>query len=140
MKLGQWRQRSWVAAAFALTLALSLLLSQALWLVHRVAHSGLIPQRSANSVAAVSGVDINVHADAEAKVLGSWTQALLPQHNDERSCAQFDHLTHADMAPGCGEPPGLSQAHCLALSATHVASQLAAQAAGFLARGPPATV
>lgn len=109
--------RRWLVATFAMCL----MLSQALWLLHRVAHFAL-----ANQTASV---------DSKA---GFWAKALLPDHPDERSCAQYDQLSHADMMPGCQLPPA-SFAKAAFVQATHVASSMAAQAAGFLARGPPAT-
>jgi hypothetical protein len=111
------RQR-WLVAM----LAMSLVLAQALWLLHRVAHVGIATQASAAST--------GIKADR-------WAKALLPDHQDERSCAQYDQLSHADMAPGCAAIDA-SQVHAVLAQVTHVASQMAAQAAGFLARGPPA--
>jgi hypothetical protein len=102
-------------------LALSLVLSQALWLLHRVAHVAIATHASAAS------------SDQKA---GSWAKALLPVHQDERSCAQYDQLNHHALIPGC-EPPDLVLARVALAQATHVASRMAAQAAAFLARGPP---
>ena len=142
MKRVQLHQRPW----FTALLALSLMLSQALWLLHRVAHngahSGAYRGAHAEDVSAThgSGHTVSGHAGSHAANSSStWLKALLPEHADELSCAHFDQLGHADALPGCVAPQGLSQPHAHALPATHVASSLAAQAAGFLARGPPAT-
>ncbi len=166
MYLRQLHRRSW----FAALLALSLVLSQALWLLHRVAHSGVGAHSQVHG-AAHEVVRFEVHAAVQAAGhahghtssqaipdavphttphtnpntsphaapgTSTWAKLLLPEHSDERSCAHFDQLSHSDMVLGCSQPLGLSQAHAVATPATHVASSLAAQAAGFLARGPPA--
>ena len=143
MKLRQLHQTPWLAAL----LALSLVLSQALWLLHRVAHSGVAHSGVAHSGAAhVAHVVHFAHAKPSnadgdaAHGPSAWLKALLPEHADELSCAHFDQLSHTDVLPVCCAPSGLSQAPAHELPATHVASSLAAQAAGFLARGPPVTV
>jgi hypothetical protein len=118
MKPAALHRQRWLVAAFATCLVLA----QALWLLHRVAHVGIATQVSAASS----------HHKA-----GLWAKSVLPDHQDERSCAQYDHFSHADMAVG-GELMEATQLHPLLAQATHVASQMAAQAAGFLARGPPA--
>ena len=130
------RRRGLVAAlamGLVLCLALCLVLSQALWLLHRIAHAGMTPHvvavQSSESTEAAS-----VHRDA-----GSWIKSLLPDHQDERSCALYDHLSHADLAPGF-HSLDVTQQHLVVAQATHRASGMAAQAAGFLARGPPADV
>lgn len=114
-------------------LALCLVLSQALWLLHRIAHAGMTPHLAA-AHSSESSRAASVDRDA-----GRWIKALLPDHQDERSCAVYDHLSHADMAPGF-QPLDVTQPHLVVAQATHRASGMAAQAAGFLARGPPATV
>ena len=131
MKQAQLHQRAW----FCALLALSLVLSQALWLLHRVAHSGLT-HSVAHTVHTVhvAASHVDNHAAHEPS---KWLKALLPEHTDALSCAHFDQLSHADGLLGCAAPPGLTHAHAHAQPATHVASSLAAQAAGFLARGPP---
>ena len=109
-------QQRWLVATFAMCL----MLSQALWLLHRVAHYALA----------------NPGASVGSKT-GIWVKAVLPDHPDERSCAQYDQLSHADLLPGCQLQPA-SFAEATFVQAMHVASSMAAQAAGFLARGPPA--
>ena len=130
MKVSSVRhRRRWQVAV----LAICLMLAQALWLLHRVAHFKV------SSRAALA------HASAELKsppcdfAIGSWARALMPDHQDERSCADYDQLGHADMAPGCNVPTA-SHAPVMRAEVTHAASGMAAQAAGFLARGPPALV
>ncbi len=118
---------------FVAVLATSLVLSQALWFLHRVAHVGV-----ATHLGAAHGVD-STRVTVFAPVKSLWAKALLPDHQDEQSCAQYDQLGHADLALGC-EALNLSQALLPNAQPAHMASLMAAQAAGFLARGPPATV
>jgi hypothetical protein len=118
----------WLAAV----VALCFFLSQALWLLHRVAHVGI-----ATHATAVSGKGQSSAAPTAHKS-GAWVKALLPDHPDERSCAQYDQLGHADLALG-SQTLEVTFAKTTLAQATHVASSMAAQAAGFLARGPPAT-
>jgi hypothetical protein len=120
------RRQSRLFALWALCLGFCLVLSQALWLLHRVAHFDTVAQAS-----------VTAKSTPPAKSGNLWAEAFLPDHLDERSCAQYDQLGHADMAPGCPAMDLTQAATALAL-ATHVASLMAAQAAGFLARGPPA--
>lgn len=99
-------------AAFAST--------QLLGLVHRVPHA------QASGAAQVR--------DAGSALLG----ALFAHHHDDRDCKAFDQLACGDLAAATAgdvlaEPPGDTP-----VSAPGRAWQLAAQAAGFLARGPPA--
>lgn len=101
-------------------MAMCLVLAQALWLLHRVGH-----------------VRVVTHTASDEFKASAWMKAVLPDHQDERSCAQYDQLSHADMAPGC-HALHLTQGHSDLAQAAHVASSMAAQAAGFLARGPPA--
>ena len=107
-----------------------MLLAQALGLVHRIAHSPA-PLR-----AVAASFDAQPSATAGLP-LARWVQALLPAHDSDRSCQLFDQLTHADVAIGAMPSVG-SHSFGDVPQATHRASRLAAQAAGFLARGPPA--
>jgi hypothetical protein len=113
-------------------LATCLMLAQALWLLHRVVHFEVLNRAS------VAQASASLKSPVGDLVVSPWAKALLPDHQDERSCADYDQLGHADMAPGCAAPTA-SQAPAMRPEATHVASGMAAQAAGFLARGPPAT-
>lgn len=111
-------------------IAVLMLLAQALGLVHRIAH----PPASLRAVAASVEAQPSVTAGLP---LAHWVQALLPAHNSDRSCQLYDQLTHADVAIGA-MPAVASHSFGDLPQATHRASRLAAQAAGFLARGPPA--
>ena len=128
--LVQQRQRWQVAF-----LAACLVLAQALWLLHGVAHFEV----SRRAVMTDVSTEVRTHAKVPAcdHAVSHWAQALLPDHQNERSCADYDQHSHADAAPG-GDWGVVSQAPGDLAQATHVASGMAAQAAGFLARGPPA--
>jgi hypothetical protein len=114
-------------------LATCLVLAQALWLLHRVAHFDVATHAVLAHGSHASEAGFARHSTSPV------AQALLPDHQDQRSCAQYDHLSHADMAPGC-ELMDATQAHAFLAQATHAASQMATQAAGFLARGPPPAI
>jgi hypothetical protein len=97
----------------------AVLLVQMLGLVHRVAHG-------------VTGVGM-----AAAVAHTSSADPLFADHDDGATCRLYDQLTHADL--------GVSVIAAVEILPTldvatelHPAWQLAAQAAGYLARGPPA--
>jgi hypothetical protein len=98
-------------------LVCALLLTQALGLLHRVKHADGPP---------------SAHAEHSHGVL----EALFAQHHDEGDCRIYDQLSHADgVGFGFVEPGAMSplQQPLQALPMPW----LAAQAAGYLARGPP---
>ena len=133
MKASNLRQRRYWQVA---VLAACLMLAQALWLLHRVAHFEVATRASVAHIGAALKAPVCDHA--VSAWVSAWSKALLPDHQDERSCADYDQLSHADMAPGCTVTT-LSQPPATRPEATHVPSGMAAQAAGFLARGPPAS-
>ena len=105
------------------TLLLALVLAQTLGLVHRIVHApiGGHPAMSAS----VSGAGDN-----------GWLKALFAGHSSEQGCDLYDQLSHADALPQAPTAailvPDLD-----AVLPCHAVGQAAAQAAGFLARGPP---
>ena len=114
-----------------------MLLAQALWLLHRVAHPPAA-LRGATQAQAVPGVtQAQVVPGATFAGATDWTRALLPQHDNDRSCDLYDQLTHADAAAGAALDTA-TQPVVQPPAAIHRGSCIAAQAAGFLARGPPA--
>jgi hypothetical protein len=102
-------------AALIAALLVVLVLAQTLGALHRVAHAG---------------------GAGAAPASGNWVLDLFAGHDHDGSCELYDQLTHGDAlsaassppmpSPPPGEPP-----------IRHAAWQIAAQAAGFLARGPP---
>lgn len=107
-------RRRWLPLALA-----ALVFAQMLGLVHRVVH---MP-------AGAPGIASAVHADAG--------KALFGDHDDAAKCRLYDQLTHTDLAVDAAAavatlPVAPVEIEC------HPAWHLAAQAAGFLARGPPA--
>ena len=109
---------------------LALVLAQTLGLVHRVVHAHAAPVSHAISTDAYSRVDTG---EAEA----AWVHRLFGDHHGGSDCDSYDKLTGCDalksvvVAPA---PPSVDST----LTPVHPAWHLAAQAAGFLARGPPA--
>ena len=153
--------------AILLTVAAALLLSQALGLLHRVVHSPPAPAAHLGAPAfqhatlahARSHAQAQAHAEghgrtqahahlrehaavaevavAEPAASGHWLDLLFADHEaSSNACASYDQLTHADFL---WNPPA---EHCIAVTASaecasNPAWHLAAQAAGYLARGPP---
>lgn len=113
--------------ALITSVLLAFVLAQALGLMHRVVHAPLIGHGVAQ-------------ASAEAPQAGvAWVKALFAGHDSERGCHLYDQAGHADLA--CGDAPRLAlPGPSAAVDVIHPGWQLAAQAAGFLARGPPARV
>lgn len=71
---------------------------------------------------------------------GHFLRALFAGHHDEHDCKVFDQLAQADLA-GAVAPAAAAQVPVeVPPVAIHPAWHLAAQAAGFLARGPPPRV
>jgi hypothetical protein len=98
-------------------LVCALLLTQALGLLHRVEHADGPPSS---------------HAEHSHGVL----EALFAQHHDAGDCQIYDQLSHADgVGFGCVQPGAMP-----AVQQPATAPPLplrAAQAVGYLARGPP---
>ena len=114
-------------SAFALLLV-ALVIAQTLGLMHRIVH---LHGRSQPSDAPA----VSVVGDTGE----SWAKALFDGHDNERDCAQYDQLSHGDLAWGSvATTPSVAPE--LRVAAHHPGWHLAAQAAGFLARGPPALV
>lgn len=98
-------------------LVCALLLTQALGLLHRVLHA---------------------HGPSHAVHEHGRIEALFDHHHDLGDCQLFDQLSHADgvgfaFAESGAMPPAPMPAPALQTP------RMAAQAAGYLARGPPRT-
>jgi len=110
-----------------LVLVLVLVLVQTLGLMHRIVHLHGRMQTSESPAAGVVG-----------DTGESWVKALFEGHDSERDCAQYDQSSHGDLAWG-GHAMPLTMVSAFSAIVQHPGWHLAAQAAGFLARGPPAT-
>lgn len=111
-------------------LVAALLTVQMLGLMHRQAHAGHLNAPVSQAAEAAA-------ADNAAPPAGrGFLAALFAGHVGGRDCDAFDHVSHADMAfaasfsVSAGPPVAASDVF-------HPAWQIAAQARGFLARGPP---
>ena len=113
-------------------LAIAIGSSQTLGAMHRVIHAH---QSYALASAALMVVQPAVTEAAEA----SWLEGLFSGHDTKSSCDQYEALSHADLAAAkiCVYSVPISSETATAF---HSGWQLAAEAAGFLARGPPALV
>ena len=126
-------------------LLLALALAQTLGLMHRIVH-GPLPLRAAalvgepmakgaTRVAALANASMVV-VEAPGQPAAQWLQQLFAGHDKGHDCRLYDQLTHGDLAWGDG--PALEPAALVACPLAEPPGwQLAWQAAGFLARGPP---
>ena len=105
------------------TLLLALILAQTLGLVHRIVHAPL-------------GGHPAMSASASVSVETGWLKALFSGHSSEHGCDLYDQLSHADAVPPAPAAAILAPDRDAAV-AWHSVGQVAAQAAGYLARGPP---
>lgn len=115
-------------AALVVAVLLALVLAQSLGRMHRLAHVNLATQ-------AVPGTVWSYQATSTT---GDWLQALFGWHHHKSDCESYDQLTHGDAlkSVAAAVQPMPAPAGPLVV---HRAWNLAAQAAGFLARGPPPT-
>jgi hypothetical protein len=110
---------------------------QTLSLVHGIAHFGRSTANVAERQRPVA--EVSAHRDAlrpsASPLPGSWLEALFGGHAGH-DCKAFDQASHADVVVGV--PANLDVAPPTSpVTAVHIAWHLAAQARGFLARGPP---
>ena len=119
----------------------ALLLAQTLGLVHRVVHSpqALHMAFGASATSAPPGATDFQPSQADATPFAPahsrWLARLFAAHADS-GCDSYDQLAHADFL--WAHPPGLTeQAVRVSTPSFNPVWQLAAQAAGYLARGPP---
>ncbi|HEX7441958.1 MAG TPA: hypothetical protein VF319_17885 [Caldimonas sp.] len=103
---------------------LALVLAQTLGLVHRIVHSPLALHSTAPSGA------------PPTRPVSDWLKALFAGHSTEQGCELYDQLGHADFVALDAVPVPLLHPTEASVASRPVL-HLAAQAAGFLARGPP---
>ena len=116
------RTRSSLHVALTAALIAALVLLQTLGLMHRIVHAG-------TAAAAV-------HANAGVAP-AAWAETLFAGHDKGSACALYDQLLqpHAAVDTACAAKPAFAPPRP---ADQHRAWQLALQAHGFLARGPPA--
>ena len=126
--------------AFAFVLAVALVAVQLLGLAHRVVHADRAQLGATTTSAVAVGAEpapAAVRASHAHRGAGSWLLAVFAGHDPGGDCDAFDQMSHADVVfavvPAASSLPAATPA-CPA----HAAWQVAAQAQGFLARGPPA--
>ena len=107
-------RRAWLPLVAA-----ALLFAQMLGLVHRIVHA---PVKHETFAVAASTLAVD---------------KLFGDHDDASKCRLYDQLAHADLAVDTTPVAALPAPFGIA-SVPHSAWHIAAQAAGFLARGPPA--
>ena len=105
------------------TLLVALVLVQTLGLVHRIVHAPIGGHPAASALASL-------------ETGTGWLKALFAGHSSEQGCDLYDQLSHADAVPAASASAILVHAFD-AVPTWHSVGHLAAQAAGFLARGPP---
>jgi len=102
----------------------ALALVQTLGLLHRLAHPGGAP----------AGIALRAVAAADD---GGVLASMFAGHDaDGAACDLYDGVAHADLDVGMPSLPGPA-IHAAPAPAFHRGWQIAAQAAGALARGPP---
>lgn len=116
------RRLAWLLVAALLTV-------QMLGLAHRLTHTG--QGHSPVAQAARAAPD-----NAAPSPDRGFFAALFAGHVDDRDCAAFDQLSHAD-AVFCASFTVSAEPPVAVPVVFHPAWQIAAQARGFLARGPP---
>ncbi|NUZ06682.1 hypothetical protein [Piscinibacter koreensis] len=124
-----------------LGLLVVLVLVQTLGLLHRAAHARhILLDRVAASQAMGDGVIAPFVASSECragvKCDRGWLRALFAGHDQLRQCEHYDDLS-ADVLAFGSAPVLLQASPQNELPAAHSAWHVAAQAQGFLARGPP---
>ena len=107
------------------TLLFALVVAQTLGLVHRIVHAPIGGHPA-----------ISASASSMTSTGMGWLKALFAGHSSEQGCDLYDQLSHADAVPAASTAAILVQAFA-AVPTWHSVGHLAAQAAGFLARGPP---
>ena len=133
-----------------LAMLVALALAQTLGLIHRIVHApagsyaafvasgaGAGAASSTDSARAVAASSTSGGAAAAFNTSSTdWLKALFAGHASEQGCDLYDQFSHADGAPTAPAVVVLLAAGDVA-SPSPAGSRVAAQAAGFLARGPP---
>ena len=115
--------RHWAAAC-----AVALVLVQTLGLLHRVVH---VDARGGDVASSARADDVRPSVAASGFV-----SSLFAEHRSWLDCDLFDQMSHADLSVGGVSDIAASERADLP-ARSHAGWHLAAQAHGFLARGPP---
>ena len=110
--------------AFAAVLLVSLVLAQALGLMHGIAHMRHVPGSSTGTAATA----------VEAK--SGWVAKLFAGHQHGGDCDVYDQLSHGDALHAVA-PVFAAVEFTQTPVALHRGWHIATQSSGFLARGPP---
>lgn len=113
----------------------ALLIAQTLGLLHRIVHAPQAAHSGLSALAAAPQIADHTHAAAATPADTDWLERLFGTH-EPTGCESYDQLSHADFLWSCAAPPTV-QATSTGVPLSHPGWQLAAQAAGYLARGPP---
>jgi hypothetical protein len=106
---------------------------QTLSVLHGVVHMGRAAQAIVEAQSPLPG--LGSVAPSTATAPSSWLDAMFAHHAGH-DCDAFDQASHADLVVAL--PSGVvAVLLCLERTAVHLAWHVAAQARGFLARGPP---
>jgi hypothetical protein len=124
-----------------LAMLVALALAQTLGLIHRIVHAPAGSYAAFVASSAGAGAAFNTGSTGAAAAFNTstdWLKALFAGHASEQGCDLYDQFSHADGVPAAPAVVVLLAAADVA-SPSPAASRVAAQAAGFLARGPPVT-
>jgi hypothetical protein len=121
--------------ALAAVLAMALVLVQMLGLAHRIVHVERALPATAGAFAAGADGSAALKRPAPRSDGSGWL-ALFALHDPGADCDAFDQMSHADLVVDISLDEALPCSGSQA-SSRHAAWHVAAQARGFLARGPP---
>ena len=114
-------------------LLVALLFVQMLGVLHRIAH---VDVARLQAVAAAAAGD-RAGAVAAPSPARGWLGAVFAGHAGGRDCDAFEQMSHGDAAVAVTTLDLGDSAPAMAPEVSHPAWHIAAQARGFLARGPP---
>jgi len=116
-------------ATLILALLVALVLAQSLGFIHRITHAN---HEAAGQLAVASAEQVEVSDHASLH----WLESLFTGHDHAGGCEAYDQFTHADALWGVPAAvlPVVTASRAVAV---HRTWHLAAQSAGYLARGPP---
>lgn len=113
-------------------LAFALVAVQTLGFVHRLVHAG---PGAMKAMVSLSATTVATSVGEPVRRVGALA-ALFVGHDRLHDCDAFDQMSHADLLAGTGHDAAPAPVQVEA-PAVHAAWHVAAQARGFLARGPP---